>query len=317
MWLEVGFAALLRVLLSKTAAKTWLDDRVEISTPVTAWKRVEEGLALQNLGLNPYAGDVVHEAPLLLKLYGIIFLYSDVFFILLDIASAILIKHAVDKIHEKMVQEEQSKECHDTFQSIKLTLQPKSGYYSMMVFLFNPYSIVLSVTKVFRERSLSEVANNTRDNNGSPEQYDGIVHVVERHYTWSFILLMRKYRVSHCLCITCDFGQKYVFMKSDRGSHFEKFTNAKLLGSHCIPHMSCRKLSGGHFGTRVFMKLRRYVLIIMGLHTTPSHLIRGFMINLMEPGHDPKSQVMQRQWDTLYNPRARPNVRGAPSQSRD
>eukprot|EP00116_Pleurobrachia_bachei_P009619 sb/3469881/ len=24
------------------------------------------------------------------------------------------------------------------------------------------------------------------------------------------------------------------------------------------------------------------------------------MINLMEPGHDPKSQVMQRQWDTLY-----------------
>eukprot|EP00116_Pleurobrachia_bachei_P008318 sb/3468580/ len=31
------------------------------------------------------------------------------------------------------------------------------------------------------------------------------------------------YRVSHCLCITCDFG-----------SRFEKFTNAKLLGSHCI-----------------------------------------------------------------------------------
>ena len=59
-----------------------------------------------------------------------------------------LIKHAVDKIHEHMVQEEQSKECHDTFQTIKLSLQPKSGYYSMMVFLFNPYSIALSVTKV-------------------------------------------------------------------------------------------------------------------------------------------------------------------------
>eukprot|EP00116_Pleurobrachia_bachei_P015878 sb/3476140/ len=28
---------------------------------------------------------------------------------------------------------------------------------------------------------------------------------------------------------------------------------AKLLGSHCIPHKSCRKLSGGHFGTRVFV----------------------------------------------------------------
>ena len=40
MWLEVGFAALLRILLSKTNAKSWLDDRVEISTPVSAWKRV-------------------------------------------------------------------------------------------------------------------------------------------------------------------------------------------------------------------------------------------------------------------------------------
>eukprot|EP00116_Pleurobrachia_bachei_P002615 sb/3462877/ len=63
-------------------------------------------------------------------------------------------------------------------------------------------------------------------------------------------------KVSHCLCVTCDFGVVenfqahiwYVIMKSDRGSRFEKFTNAKLLGSHCIPHRSCRELSGGHFG---------------------------------------------------------------------
>jgi hypothetical protein len=26
-----------------------------------------------------------------------------------------------------------------------------------------------------------------------------------------------------------------------------------LLGSHCIPHKSCRELSGGHFGTQVFV----------------------------------------------------------------
>eukprot|EP00116_Pleurobrachia_bachei_P018297 sb/3478559/ len=64
--------------------------------------------------------------------------------------------------------------------------------------------------------------------------------------------------MSHCLCVTCDFGQKYVFTKSDQGSRFEKLTNAKLLGSHCIPHKSCRKLSGGHFGTRVFRSLLRF-----------------------------------------------------------
>eukprot|EP00116_Pleurobrachia_bachei_P015726 sb/3475988/ len=34
------------------------------------------------------------------------------------------------------------------------------------------------------------------------------------------------------------------------------------------------------------------------------------MINLMEPGHDPKSQVMQRQWDTLYNSQFSSNGNG-------
>ena len=29
-------------------------------------------------------------------------------------------------------------------------------------------------------------------------------------------------------------------------------------------------------------------------------IFRWVLVSLMEPGHDPKSQVMQRQWDTLY-----------------
>ena len=41
--------------------------------------------------------------------------------------------------------------------------------------------------------------------------------------------------------------------KSVRGSRFEKFIKVKLLGSHCTPHKSFRKLSGGHFGTRIFV----------------------------------------------------------------
>eukprot|EP00116_Pleurobrachia_bachei_P016116 sb/3476378/ len=63
---------------------------------------------------------------------------------------------------------------------------------------------------------------------------------------------------------------KYVIMKSDRGSSFEKFTNAKLLGSHCIPHKSCRKSSGGHFATRIF------VLVQSGLESSKVHFNRMF-----------------------------------------
>eukprot|EP00116_Pleurobrachia_bachei_P009009 sb/3469271/ len=67
-------------------------------------------------------------------------------------------------------------------------------------------------------------------------------------------------KVSHCLCITCDFGLNYSNQKQ-----------------------CCRELSGEHFGCKID------ILSLANL-----------MINLMEPGHDPKSQVMQRQWDTLY-----------------
>eukprot|EP00116_Pleurobrachia_bachei_P015504 sb/3475766/ len=47
---------------------------------------------------------------------------------------------------------------------------------------------------------------------------------------------------------TCSLNPTY-----HRGSRFEKFTNTKLLGLHCIPHKSCRELYGRHFGTRVFV----------------------------------------------------------------
>ncbi|KAG9751038.1 GPI transamidase-like protein component PIG-U, partial [Aureobasidium melanogenum] len=69
-----GSAAAVRLLL------TWafpglpdlLSGRVELSTPVTGFKRLQEGLFLYNHGLSPYDGGVFHQAPLLLPLFSLL-----------------------------------------------------------------------------------------------------------------------------------------------------------------------------------------------------------------------------------------------------
>ncbi|KAK8195969.1 hypothetical protein M8818_007120 [Zalaria obscura] len=68
-----GSAAAVRLLLA--AAFPTLPDilagRVEISTPVTGFERLQEGLFLYNHGLSPYDGGVFHQAPLLLPLFSL------------------------------------------------------------------------------------------------------------------------------------------------------------------------------------------------------------------------------------------------------
>ncbi|GAM89471.1 hypothetical protein ANO11243_075090 [Dothideomycetidae sp. 11243] len=49
----------------------FLSGRVEIATPVTGFKRLQEGLFLYNHGVSPYDGGVFHQAPLLLSFFSI------------------------------------------------------------------------------------------------------------------------------------------------------------------------------------------------------------------------------------------------------
>lgn len=64
-----GFVGtLLRVLLFATDFPAWIRSRRELVTPITSWDRVQEGIALQKQRISPYAGDLFHETPLLLRL---------------------------------------------------------------------------------------------------------------------------------------------------------------------------------------------------------------------------------------------------------
>ncbi|KAF2148694.1 PIG-U-domain-containing protein [Myriangium duriaei CBS 260.36] len=69
------FAGAVAVRFALAAALPGLPDflsgRVEISTPVTGFKRLQEGLFLYNHGVSPYDGGVFHQAPLLLSFFSI------------------------------------------------------------------------------------------------------------------------------------------------------------------------------------------------------------------------------------------------------
>jgi len=64
-WLVYAFGAAVRLVLFDTR---WLRDairaRVEVSTPVNAWARVEEGVFLQRQGVEVYSGGLYHGTPL-------------------------------------------------------------------------------------------------------------------------------------------------------------------------------------------------------------------------------------------------------------
>ncbi|KAJ2955935.1 hypothetical protein NQ176_g11355 [Zarea fungicola] len=89
-------AALLRFLLFTAFPRLpdLLTGRVEISTPVTSFKRLQEGLFLYNHNVDPYDGGVFHHPPLLLPLFSLLPdvkdwpVFTAMLYILVDLLSA-------------------------------------------------------------------------------------------------------------------------------------------------------------------------------------------------------------------------------------
>lgn len=67
-----------------------LTNRVEISTPVTSFKRLQEGLFLYTRSVSPYDGGVFYQAPLLLAVFSAIPAFlTHIVYILADVQSAL------------------------------------------------------------------------------------------------------------------------------------------------------------------------------------------------------------------------------------
>ncbi|KAK0731855.1 GPI transamidase subunit PIG-U [Lasiosphaeris hirsuta] len=122
-----------------------LTGRVEISTPVTSFKRLQEGLFLYDHNVSPYDGGVYHQAPLFLPLFSLL-PSLPIFTYLLYIAVDILSAGALLKIAD-------SGEAG----SSALFTSPRrekrwSGFVIAAVFLFNPFTIATCIgrsTSVF------------------------------------------------------------------------------------------------------------------------------------------------------------------------
>ncbi|KAF2202501.1 PIG-U-domain-containing protein [Delitschia confertaspora ATCC 74209] len=69
-----GAAAAVRLLLFTAfpSLPNLLTGRVEISTPVTSFKRLQEGVFLYTHNVSPYDGGLYHQAPLLLPLFSLL-----------------------------------------------------------------------------------------------------------------------------------------------------------------------------------------------------------------------------------------------------
>uniref|UniRef100_A0A3P9KM82 Phosphatidylinositol glycan anchor biosynthesis, class U n=1 Tax=Oryzias latipes TaxID=8090 RepID=A0A3P9KM82_ORYLA len=95
-------AVTVRAVLFRSSLAELISERVEVVSPITAWKRVIEGLALLDLGVSPYSGDVFHETPLIIYLFHFLVDYAEITFMLADVVTAAAL-YAAAKDYNKQV----------------------------------------------------------------------------------------------------------------------------------------------------------------------------------------------------------------------
>ncbi|XP_068768467.1 phosphatidylinositol glycan anchor biosynthesis class U protein isoform X2 [Struthio camelus] len=78
--LVILVAVTVRAVLYRSSLAAFISERVEVASPLNAWKRVVEGLALLDLGVSPYSGAIFHETPLIIYLFHFLIEYAELVF---------------------------------------------------------------------------------------------------------------------------------------------------------------------------------------------------------------------------------------------
>ncbi|XP_005091265.1 phosphatidylinositol glycan anchor biosynthesis class U protein [Aplysia californica] len=146
------FGLLLRVGLNFTHLPSWLQTQNEVVTPLTSWKRVEEGFALQKQLISPYSGDIFHETPLALQALKIAYYFPwkvTGFFLFLDLLTMMfLYKTSVAFVrHLIQVQNEEKKKYSTKAESIILTTDSLAWIPTIVLacYSLNPMSIMTTL----------------------------------------------------------------------------------------------------------------------------------------------------------------------------
>ena len=126
-------AALVRLLVffAIPSIPDFLTSQVEISTPISSFKRLQEGLFLYRRGVSPYDGGLFHQAPLLLVIFELI-PWPGVIFTLLDLVNTWALEHITESRESVMTRHFKSPRASDRFDSTTIAA----------AYLLNPFTIV-------------------------------------------------------------------------------------------------------------------------------------------------------------------------------
>ncbi|KIW17861.1 hypothetical protein PV08_05056 [Exophiala spinifera] len=127
----------------------FLSTQVEISTPVSSFKRLQEGLFLYQHGLSPYDGGVYHQAPLLLVIFEI--LPSTLVFVSLDVLNAVALQTIADNLRIPTPR-----------------FKDLDGSLIAAAYLFNPFTILSCLgksTSIFTSAAIIQAILNAQSGN--------------------------------------------------------------------------------------------------------------------------------------------------------
>lgn len=138
----------IRYIMMSSKYFSIISERIEVSTPLNSFKRLQEGIYLYKNEIDPYQGDMVHETPLLLAtlvwVFTLIPQLIPWIYLLVDLATAfILYKMSQESIQQmlekqnKKTYDQESDELHLKYQDTKDI--PK---FVFNAYLWNPFSIL-------------------------------------------------------------------------------------------------------------------------------------------------------------------------------
>ncbi|GAB6032702.1 hypothetical protein CHUAL_011577 [Chamberlinius hualienensis] len=151
MMFVYSFSIVIRsILLFNSDKFQWLFKSVFVSTPVSSWKRIEEGIYLQNAGISPYSGDILHEPPLVLLFFEYFKAnfppyFLNWLFVLSDVVTALCLSKIVQLFLLKQADEDRAaaKDCPD---ASKFAVTPSDAIQlanaAATFYLLSPYSLL-------------------------------------------------------------------------------------------------------------------------------------------------------------------------------
>ncbi|XP_055296370.1 phosphatidylinositol glycan anchor biosynthesis class U protein [Sitodiplosis mosellana] len=144
-----GLAGIVRCFLITSNFAETIRNRVEVSTPLNSWKRIQEGAFLYENNINPYSGDLYHENPLILYASNFLIRNASPFipylFVGCDLLCAFLLFRMAKVLIAQMFVGQQRRLKHYAKGTQQLHIKANDlvdiPIFVALAYLFNPYTV--------------------------------------------------------------------------------------------------------------------------------------------------------------------------------